>query len=289
MTASTRLLTPTVAVTGSTGELGGRIAALLAERGIPQLLPVRVSRRAPRPARAQVVEVGGYTDRNGMERALRGIETLLIVPSSRYDDPLEGHRALFAAARAAGVRRIVLLSLATEAPHGIVPRAEAYAVAERDLMESGLDWTVARMNLALDLIPMAVARDGRLRAPSGGAFAPISYDDLAEALTQIVVDDRHAGRLLTFTGPEALSVDELGTVLSAHAPAPVRPVPCDPDAVLAGTQTDAWWLAMQDGIAAGAFRQVTSDLVEVLGRHPETVSAWLRRHPFALVHVGFTV
>ncbi len=289
MTAPTRLTTPTIAVTGSTGELGSRVAAVLAERGVAQCLPVRLPRRAPRPAHAQVVEVGGYTDRAGMEKALRGIEALLIVPSARHEDPLRGHRTLFAAARAAGVQRVVLLSLAADAAPGLIPRAEAYAVAERDLIESGLDWTIARMNLALDLIPMAVARDGRLRRPERGAIAPVSYDDLAEALAQLLLDDAFAGRTLTFTGPELLTIDELGAVLSAHAPAPVSPVACDPQAVLAGTQSDAWWLELQRGVAAGAFDAVTPDLEQALGRAPESVDAWLRRHPFALVHVGFSI
>lgn len=287
MTASTSLSTPTVAVVGSTGELGTRVVEALAARGIAQCLPVRAPRRAPRPPRAQVVEVGGYTDRAGMERALHGIDALLVVPSVRQDDPLTGYRAMFAAARAAGVGRVVFLSLAVDAALGVLPRAESYAVAERDLIESGLDWTIARMNVALDLLPMAVARDGRLRRPSGGDIAPVAYDDLAEAMARLLLSERFAGQVLHLTGPQTLPIDAVAAVLSEHAPAAVRAVPCAADEQLAGTQSDAWWRELQPAIEAGGFARVSDDLQMVLNRPPLTLDAWLRRHPFALVHVGF--
>ena len=70
MTAPVRLETPRIAVAGATGEVGGRVAQLLAARGIAQRLPVRASRRSPRPDRADVVEFGGYEDRRGLVAAL---------------------------------------------------------------------------------------------------------------------------------------------------------------------------------------------------------------------------
>jgi len=53
---------PTIAVTGSTGRLGGRVARPLAERGVPQQLMTRRPERAPHLPCATAVR-GGYVDR----------------------------------------------------------------------------------------------------------------------------------------------------------------------------------------------------------------------------------
>ena len=53
-----------VAVTGATGEMGGRVARRLADRGVHQRLIVRDRSRAPELPGAEMVEApGGYIDR----------------------------------------------------------------------------------------------------------------------------------------------------------------------------------------------------------------------------------
>jgi NAD(P)H dehydrogenase (quinone) len=52
-----------VAVTGSTGALGGRVASRLAGRGVAQRLVVRDAERAPKLAGAEVAVAAGYHDR----------------------------------------------------------------------------------------------------------------------------------------------------------------------------------------------------------------------------------
>ncbi|MFY1832312.1 NmrA family NAD(P)-binding protein, partial [Myxococcus fulvus] len=54
---------PSIAVTGCTGKLGGRVARQLAEKGVPQRLIVRDEKRAPQLAGAEV-RVATYQDRD---------------------------------------------------------------------------------------------------------------------------------------------------------------------------------------------------------------------------------
>ncbi|MEO7060668.1 MAG: NAD(P)H-binding protein, partial [Lapillicoccus sp.] len=68
----------TLAVTGSTGQLGGRVARLLAGAGVAQHLLVRDPLRAPQLPLAEVVQAE-YSDGLASRRALSGIDALLMV------------------------------------------------------------------------------------------------------------------------------------------------------------------------------------------------------------------
>jgi NAD(P)H dehydrogenase (quinone) len=70
-----------IAVTGATGYVGGRVARLLAERGVAQRLVVRDPARAPELAGAEVRAASRYGARDEMRAALAGAATLFLVPA----------------------------------------------------------------------------------------------------------------------------------------------------------------------------------------------------------------
>ena len=74
----------TIAVTGATGGLGGRVASELATRGVKTRLIVRDPARAPQLPGAEVA-VAAYEDSDAMARALAGTSTLFLV--SGHEDP----------------------------------------------------------------------------------------------------------------------------------------------------------------------------------------------------------
>lgn len=97
-------------VTGATGELGGRVAARLAERGVAQRLVVRDPSRAPELPDAEVVRASSYGDGEEMRRALEGVRTLFLVSGEEARDRVKQHFTAVDAAVAAGVERIVQTS-----------------------------------------------------------------------------------------------------------------------------------------------------------------------------------
>ena len=74
---------PPIGVTGSTGELGGRVATRLADLGKSQRLIVRNLARAPEPSGAEAVQAS-YEDGLSMRAALGGIQTLFLVSGSGH-------------------------------------------------------------------------------------------------------------------------------------------------------------------------------------------------------------
>lgn len=288
MTAPTRIAAPTIAVAGATGEIGGRVAQLLAARGIAQRLPVRAARRAPRPELAEVVEVGGYEDRRGMEAAFEGIETFLLVPVDAPGVQTDAHRAVIEAAAAAGVQRIVQLSSVGADPGSPSRIAREHAEIEQLVKASGLAWTVARMNVLLDLLPTLVGRDGRLAGPGGdGRVAAVARDDVALALAQLLTSGGHDGRTYELTGDESLSFREIAAIMGRSCRQRIR-FHNEPLASAAAPSAEIFEArsALFAAAAAGELGGVTRDVASLTGEPPMTLAEWLRAYPFSLVHVG---
>ena len=99
----------TVAVTGSTGRVGGRVARQLAAAGVRQRLIVRDSTRAPVLPHAGVA-VAEYRDKAASVAALEGVEMLFMVSAQENPERVTEHRTFIDAAAAAGVANVLYLS-----------------------------------------------------------------------------------------------------------------------------------------------------------------------------------
>ena len=101
---------PTLAVTGSTGGLGGRVARRLAASDVAQRLLVRDPSRAPVLDGATPVAIKDYDDHDSVLEALRGVTTLFMVSAAENADRLGQHYTFVDAAAEAGVRHVIYTS-----------------------------------------------------------------------------------------------------------------------------------------------------------------------------------
>src|SRR3954466_15929686 len=122
-----------IAVTGATGELGGRVARQLAERGAAQRLIVRDAARAPELPGAEVAVSPGYHDRAAMTAALRGADKLFLVSGREEPDRVAEHRSAIDAAAEAGVRPGVSTSFMGAAPDATFTLARHRHLTEEHL------------------------------------------------------------------------------------------------------------------------------------------------------------
>src|SRR6188472_3914456 len=106
---------PTLAVTGSTGGLGGRVARRLAASDVEQRLLVRDPTRAPTLDGAVPVTFRDYGDHDSAVAALQGVTTLFMVSAAEHERRLEQHHAFVDAAAEAGVRHVVYTSFSSAA------------------------------------------------------------------------------------------------------------------------------------------------------------------------------
>ena len=161
MQASPQRLTRTLAITGSTGRLGRKVARRLAAAGVPQRLLVRDPRRVPKLDDTEIV-VAAYEDTEAVKRALDGVETVYLVSGDEVHDRADQHGSFVAAAVAAGVSRVVFLSFVGAAPDATFHWARDDWRTEQDIRSSGLRFTILRSNVYQDLLPF-MAVDGVIR------------------------------------------------------------------------------------------------------------------------------
>jgi NAD(P)H dehydrogenase (quinone) len=283
MSAPTDADRPTLAVTGSTGWLGGLVARDLAARGVGQRLVVRDLRRAPDLPGADPVQAA-YGDGSAAEAALSGVETLFMVSASENEDRLREHRTFVDAAAAAGVRHVVYVSFFGASPDATFTLARDHAATEQHLRESGMDWTFLRDNLYLEFMDHMVGDDGVIRGPAGeGRAAVVSHADIARVATTVLLDPAaHTGATYSLTGPEALTFAQMAEVVSDVTGREVsfhdetveeayasRAVYGAPD-----WQVDAW-VSTYTAVAAGELDGATDDVERLTGRRPMSLREYL--------------
>jgi NADH dehydrogenase len=236
-----------ILVTGGTGFVGPHVVHALRARELPVRVLVRDAGRGARATAwgAELAE-GDVTDAASLRAAVTGVETVVhlvsIIKGQRSDFErimVEGTRNLVAAAKDAGVRRIVLASALglSEQTKDAVPYFAAKWEMERAVKESGIDYVIFRSSFVFGkdggalptfirlarLAPVTpVVGSGTLR------LQPIWVEDVAEYFARAVDLDAAANRTFELGGPDAPTWNEfwerLKRVLGSRRPSIHVPV-----------------------------------------------------------------
>ncbi|MFE7190628.1 SDR family oxidoreductase [Kitasatospora sp. NPDC057541] len=195
-----------VLVTGGTGTLGRHVVPLLRAAG----QDVRVLTRNPRPAADGVVYAAGdLLNGEGVDAALAGVEVVLhLAGDAKHDEATT--RTLVAAARRAGVRHLVHISViaADRVPLGYFRAKHA---AERAVAESGIPSTTLRAAQFHDLTLRTVAAMAKLPvvpAVNGVRWEPVDARDVAERLVALA-SAAPAGLVPDLAGPAVRTLGDL--------------------------------------------------------------------------------
>jgi uncharacterized protein YbjT (DUF2867 family) len=278
-----------LAVTGSTGALGGRVAKALADLGTEQRLIVRSAERAPRLDGAEVREVpGGYADPAGFRAALEGVGTLFLVSAEEAPDRVAQHRNAIEAAAQAGVERIVYTSFLGAAEDSTFLLGRDHWATEQAIREMGVAFTFLRDSFYMDFIPYFAGPERTFRGPAGGGrLAPVSRDDVAAVAAQVLSAlGSHDGKAYGLTGAELFTLTEAAARMSAYTG--------EPYSYVVETTEEAWasrrptgapdwmiegWISTYVAIADGSLDLVSGDVEAVTGRAPQTLEMVLDAHP----------
>ena len=276
---------PDLAVTGSTGVLGGMVARGLAEAGFSQRLLVRDAGRAPQLPDSPAV-VAGYADAAGSRSALQGTKTLFMVSASEAEDRLQQHCTFVDAAAEAGVQHIVYTSFFGAGPACTFTLGRDHYATEQRIRDSGMAFTFLRDNFYLDFLPMLAGEDGVIRGPAGdGVMAAVAREDIARCAVAVLRDPAvHAGFTYNLTGPEDISLGQAAEVLTA---ATDRTVTFHNETVEEAYgsrahygapkwQVDAW-VSTYTAIAAGELAGPTADVRGLTGKDPLSLTEFVKQ------------
>jgi uncharacterized protein YbjT (DUF2867 family) len=279
----------TLAITGVTGHVGGRIARTLAAHPLPGMELVLIARDPARaPDVGAEIRTASYGDAGASERALKGADVLFMASGGENEHRREEHRTFIAAAARAGVGHIVYTSFDGADPEAVFTLGRDHADAEEAIRESGMAFTFLRDNFYSDLLPYFAGEDGVIRGPAGdGRVAAVARADVADAAVAVLGDPAsHAGAVYRMTGPEALTFADVAARGGAALGRALRYEPETLEEAYASRrkwseeqwQLDAW-VSTYTAIADGEVDEVTGDVEKVTGHPARTIEEALSEFP----------
>jgi uncharacterized protein YbjT (DUF2867 family) len=220
--------------------------------------------------------------------ALQGVDRLfLLTPNSERQ---VGYiLQAVAAARRAGVRHIVRVSvMGADAEPGII-LSRQHVAAEREIRASGIGWTVLRPTFFMDnfirYYGVDPDRDSQVYLPNGdGKAAWVDPADVGEVAARVLCTDNYAGSVIDLSGPELLSTAEALSALNSvlgHRHTYVDVSEQAAREAMEKTGMPAWlvdaFLELHALIRQGHAATLTGGVQQVLGRPPRSMREWAAR------------
>jgi uncharacterized protein YbjT (DUF2867 family) len=190
-----------ILVTGGTGTLGRLVTARLRDAGHD----VRVLSRHAQPYAVDLRKGGPRLD-----AALAGVDTVVHCASSPKGGDEEAARHLIGAARRAGVRHLVYVSIVgvDRVPLGYY---RSKHTVELLIESSGLGWTILRATQFHDLVHKGLEVLAKLPVivlPKGVSDQPVDTSEVAARLADLA-PAAPAGRVPDLGGPEIRTLSDL--------------------------------------------------------------------------------
>jgi len=282
---------PTLLVTGASGQLGRRVIQLLVETGAQNLIAGtrKPENLADIAAQGVTVRHVDFDDAASMAAAFTGVDRLLLISTDVVGVPgarQQQHLAAVQAAAKAGVKHIIYTSLVNpvETPVTLAPD---HAATEAALAATQMGWTILRNNIYADSLPQTLKQaqqfGGQLFSAVGtGRIAWVTRDDCARAAAAALVAGFDGQRVLNITGPEALSQVDLAQMGSQLTGQPITYVPL-PAEVLSSNLAGAGLppaivdliVSFDTASAQGKFESVSNDFESLTGHKATRVVDFL--------------
>ncbi|NEX48487.1 NAD(P)H-binding protein [Pseudotabrizicola algicola] len=211
----------TIAVTGASGQLGRLALAALAARG---LAPVALA-RSPGKLAGLGLEVRAFDYTAPDVAALAGVEVLVLISSSDFNDRAGQHARVIRAAQAAGVGRVIYTSI-LKGDASPMLLAQDHIATEAALKASGLTCTILRNGWYLEnltgSIGPALAHGAVIGAAGEGRFSAAARADFAEAIAVTAATGGHEDAVYELAGDSAFSMAEFAAELGRQTGKPMR-------------------------------------------------------------------
>ncbi|WP_063049518.1 SDR family oxidoreductase [Nocardia arthritidis] len=267
----------TIAVTGASGQLGRLVVEELSRAGSTPVAIVRDPGKVAELAERGVdVRLAAYDDPAALERALHGVERVLLISGNEFGARVAQHTNVIRAAERAGVELLAYTSIPGATDNPLI-LAQEHKSTEAVLAESAVPHVLLRNGWYWENYVGGLAHaveSGVLHGAAGeGRVAGAARADYAEAAARVLTTDGHAGRVYELGGGESLTYNELAQAISEAAGKPVRyenlPEADYAAALIQAGLPQAYAEALADadaGIAGGILDVRSGDLEKLLGR-----------------------
>jgi len=210
-----------IAVTGAFSYSGKYIAKRLLARG-EEVITLTGHPNRPDPFNGKVKAYPLDFDEAGMTKSLQGVDILVNTYWVRFDKgentqprAVENTRKLVNAAKAAGVKRIVHISIANPSADSHLPYYWGKAANEKTVIESGISYAILRPtvlvgteDILINNIAYLMRRFPFFFIPGDGSYGiqPVYIEDLADLAVEAVYSQHNY--VIDAVGPDSYTFKE---------------------------------------------------------------------------------
>ena len=202
------------AITSANGQLGSAIIKELKKHmDASEIIGISRSKKNTQALSVQTRQAD-YNNKESYLLALKDVEVLVLISGNDLpENRIIQHKNVINAAKEAGVRKIIYTSIYGEAcESSFDPILNSNRQTEQHIKHSGLQWIIGRNGLYLDADLDALEdykETGYItNSAQNGKCAYTSRAELAYAYSQLILQDKHNGKILNLCG-EAISQDQL--------------------------------------------------------------------------------
>jgi NAD(P)H dehydrogenase (quinone) len=217
-----------ILITGASGKTGRAVILALIAKGetVCALVHRPDQTRTMQDLGVQEVVIGDMRDQAAMGQAARGARAIYHICPNMHPDEVAIGQVVIAAARAAGVERLVYHSVLHPQTEAMPHHWQKLHVEER-LFESGLGYTILQPAAYMQNVLAywdQIVEQGVYPVPYSveTRLSMVDLEDVAEVAAIILTEPGHVDATYELVGVEALSQTEVAAVLGQRLGRPVR-------------------------------------------------------------------
>ncbi len=206
-------------VVGGTGNVGSLVVNQLLAQGKAVRVLTRSSDKAGTQPEGAEGAVGNLADPPSLARAFQEVEQVMLITALHPDEAAHGQNAV-RAARKAGARKIVFLSVVLPADATHIPHFASKLAVEKAIKESGLAWTILRANnfFQNDLSFREVMLEHGVYPQPLGALGVTRVDtrDVCDCAVRALSTSALDGKTVPLNGPTSLTGKDVARIWSKY-------------------------------------------------------------------------
>lgn len=212
-----------ILVTGSSGQMGTVVIETLLKKMSAQQIHV-ITRKEDKYLELQAnglqAYIGDYENIASLEKAMEGVDTVLLISSGDQGDRMQEHRNVVDTAKKMGVTSIAYTSRSLKDRATLTNTLmEEHFATEDYIKQSGLKYIIFQNALYMEVLPYFVGKT----IFEGGSFSQVAGNgkvaftlrkDLSEAMANVLLNETFNNQVYRFTANQIHTLYDVAKILS---------------------------------------------------------------------------